>query len=174
MRMEPITDEERYHYEVGRPCRPPAICDARFLLHEGCMHFRILASRTDQLNLPLNCFPRILIITCPMARNKECRLCRQGRPRGGLLRHNCPGPGQKRFRHAGVRPDRPAIVQRLPSAPLDAWEIHLPIPTQTQFARNDLLSEIPLADKERHNEHPRCKRTTQHPAHRRLLFPETH
>ena len=47
-----------------------------------------------------------------------------------------------------------------------------PLLAKAQFARNDFLGEIAVADKKRHDENARRKNSAHHLGQVRLLFPE--
>ena len=172
-RMQPIADEKRHHHDVLRPRDFVTPRDLRLLLHERRMHLAEQFARANQFHLPLDRLARILVVARPVPRDEQRRVRQLRRARKRMLFHHLARPRHDHLRHALVRPDRPAIMQRLRPALLDAREFALPLRAQTQLARNHLLREIPLADEQRHQENPRCEHAPQHRGNGRFQFPKT-
>ena len=86
--------------------------------------------------------------------------------------NNFTGARQQHVRHAVVRADRTAVVNRPAAAPLRAGKIGSIIGAKAEFARDDFLGEITFADEQRNDEDTRRKYAPQHAANGRLEFPE--
>ena len=82
-------------------------------------------------------------------------------------------PSQQHGGHAVVRADGPAVEKRLFAPPLHTGELLLNLGAETEFARNDFLGEIALADEQRHNKHPGRESAAQDSGEIGFLFPES-
>src|SRR5688572_9423068 len=108
-----------------------------------------------------------------MPGDEQCRFLRLRCARERMLLHHLAGTGQQHRRHAVVRSDRTAVMQRLHPTLLDAWKTPLPLRAQAQLAWNNLFCEIAVTDEQRNDEHPRREHPAHHRTDRRLLLPET-
>src|SRR4030095_14034395 len=107
-----------------------------------------------------------------MARNEQRGFVRLRHPWERVFFHDLLCPSQDYFGHALMGSNRPAVVQRLRAARLDARKIHLAISTKAQLTRNHLLREITFADKQGHDKYPTAEDSSQDSRDARLQFPE--
>ena len=60
--VESVADEKGYHHDVFRFGQLITSLDARFLLHENCVHTGIFAVGPNAIRLIFNCLSRILVV----------------------------------------------------------------------------------------------------------------
>ena len=172
VRVQSVADEERHHDDILRSCQPVAISDARLLFHEHGMHFRVNVSRADEFDLSFDGCARVFVVARAVAGDEQSDVLPLGRCRPGMFLNNFTGARQQHVRHAVVRADRTAVVNRPAAAPLRAGKIGSIIGAKAEFARDDFLGEITFADEQRNDEDTRRKHAPQHAANGRLEFPE--
>ena len=157
--MQPVRDEERHHDDVRARREPVPFCDERRFLHVGIQHLAVAPERGDAVHLAFRGAGGIFVQVRPVAHDEKARLPRRH------ARRNFGGPLQQQLRHARMISDRLAIFHRVTSDPRDRI-------AETEFARDDRLREVALADEIRHDIHVLAIHAVQHLPQARLLFPK--
>ena len=159
-RMEAVGDEEWYDDDVGRLRQLIPLRDEGLLLHVGIEH-RCVASIgcRDELDLVADGFGGILIKAGAVSSDDQSSLGWSD------VRGDFPRSLENEIGHRAVYSNGQAVVERLAADDCGC-------PGELEFAGNDVLREISLADEIRH--HVDVVRIDQIKGftHRRFLFPK--
>src|SRR5439155_26322481 len=109
-------------------------------------------SRANKFDLPLDGLAGILVAARAVPGDEQRGLAGLWSARRGMLFDDVARAGQQHLRHAVVRADWTAVVERLAAALLHAREVRLVVRAQAEFTRDDFLGEVSFADEQRHNE----------------------
>ena len=114
----------------------------------------------------------VLVVARAVAGDEEGRFERFGGARKGELFDDAARPRQKHLRHAGVGPDRPAVIEGLAPMQARAGKTGAVLRGESQFPRDDLVGEVAFADKQGHDENAGGEHAAQNLPDVRLLLPK--
>ena len=149
-----------------------AIGDAGLLLHEDGVDLGVKVAGGDEFHLAFDGLAGVFGVAGAVAGDEKGRLGGFGGAWEREFFDNLRGGSEEDVGHAGMSSDRAAVIEGLGAAALDAVELSLLFGTEAEFARNDFLGEVALADEERNNKNARGEDAAQDLGKVRLLFPE--
>ena len=171
--MQPVADEEGNQDNVPSARQAVAIPDARFFFHENRVDLGVKILRADEFDLALDGLTGVFVAARAVAGDEQRGLIRFRRARDRIFLDDFSRAREQHIRHAVVRADGTAVINRLRTALLHAGKIGLVVPAQAEFTGDDFFGEVTFADEQRNDEDTRRKNATERTADRGLQFPET-
>lgn len=151
--MHPVTDEERHHDDVWDVGDTSGVADMGLFFDERSVDFGERGQRAKAFCVPLGGAPGIAILVRPVGGENQRDVARARWFRCGCENLVCPSEDD--ISHSWAGADGLRVEQRLLRSATETREHFVFSLAKSELSRNDLRSEVTVAEEKRHREDTR-------------------